>query len=160
MDFIYKYRYMKFSYNSYTSNDKVAKEATIKALTKRYNDIEVKENTDRYGIDLIIYQAGKVIGYAECERSSCWTNGAFPYKSVRLPSRKMHFLYGKDAGDKDLPNGILPIMFTMVSSDCKEVLMYSDEVARNCPSEEVPNYRTGSEIMVIIPKDKTIQVNI
>jgi len=164
INYYYFMKSVRFSLDSFKKNDQVAKETTIKALKQVYEktnpDLLIEENTNRYGIDLLLSINGRAVAYAECERSSCWSTGKFPFKCVRLPNRKFHFLVGKDAGNQDLPNGPLPIIFVMTSLDNKSLIMYTDETARASKEEVVYNTRTGAETMKIIPKDKAFEVTL
>lgn len=137
-----------FEQSCHDRNDPPARAAAKIA----FNKFEVEDNQARCGVDLFIKENGKVIAYIECERAETWWTNEGPYKGrnsenypgtriVRIPSRKFHFLEGKDSAPKGQPNpplkyGDLPVFFCIVNAPGTDVLVLdSATVLRNYWSE-------------------------
>lgn len=136
-----------FDKSSYDRSDAVSKESTIKVIEKlikaKYiNEVVVKENPDKYGIDLLVYDEDKVIGYIECEQSYKWGDEDYPYKTIRLPERKEKYLT-----PSNLPYGDKQVLFAMINNKGNRAVLYLGDVAKKAPKKEVHNSRTGTEIM-------------
>ena len=54
--------------------------------------IELQENPDKYGVDLIAYDDGNKIGYVEVEVRVSWKSDIFPFDSLHVPERKKKLL--------------------------------------------------------------------
>jgi hypothetical protein len=54
--------------------------------------IELQENPDKYGVDLIAYDDGNKIGYVEVEVRVSWKSDTFPFDSLHVPERKKKLL--------------------------------------------------------------------
>jgi len=54
--------------------------------------IELQENPDKYGVDLIAYDDGDKIGYVEVEVRVSWKSDIFPFDSLHVPERKKKLL--------------------------------------------------------------------
>lgn len=119
--------------------DKLARETTIKGLSKRTKFRYESYTKDKYAVDIIVWDGEECIGYVECEALRDWTySGKYlgledddGKKMMKLWMRKEHFLKGKDYQDKELPYGPKPVMFSAVSADGKFMLFYSDRMMRD-----------------------------
>jgi len=63
-------------------------------IIKYYADqgIELRNNPDQYGVDLIAYDDGDKIGYVEVEVRQSWKESIFPFDSLHVPERKKKLL--------------------------------------------------------------------
>lgn len=138
-----------FNQSSYDRSDAKSKSSTIALIEKlikrgHINQVKIKENPDKYGIDLLVLDniTEEVIGYIEVEQSYKWGREVYPYKTIRLPERKEKWLIAKN-----LPHGDKQVLFVMVNNDFTKAALYTDKIAKSAPKKEVQNYRTGIEIM-------------
>ena len=118
----------KFIQGNYDANDSSGKKAVIKFLEKR--GLSVKENPDKYGIDLIANGTtynGKVFDNVpiEVERRNIWSR-IFPYTTVHIPERKTKFL-------KDY------MLYAVVNSEYDRILFCSSDKIKKYPLIEVSN---------------------
>ena len=136
-----------FDKDSYNRSDALSKDSTIKVIenlikAKHINEVTVKENPDKYGIDLLVFDNNNVVGYIECEQSYKWGDEEYPYKTIRLPERKEKYLT-----PSNLPYGDKQVLFVMINNKGNRAVLYLGEVAKKAPKKEVFNYRTGVEMM-------------
>lgn len=148
--FLYLY-FMRCVFNqaSYDRSDAKSKSSTISLIEKlikkgHINEVKIKENPDKYGIDLLVLDkvTEEVIGYIEVEQSYKWGREPYPYKTIRLPERKEKWLKAEN-----LPYGDKQVLFVMINNDFTKAALYIDKIAKSAPKKEVQNYRTGIEIM-------------
>jgi len=79
----------RFDLNLYKQYDKKGREKVKKYLSKIYI---VKDNPDRYGIDLLLYLNNKSHGYVEVEhRTQAAWNAIFRDGILNVPERKRKF---------------------------------------------------------------------
>jgi hypothetical protein len=79
-----------FSQDLHDKYDEIGK-AAAKKLFKRWN-INLKDNPDKYGIDLIAYQNEELYGYVEVEVRESWKEKQFPFSTLNIPCRKRKLL--------------------------------------------------------------------
>jgi len=152
-----------FDQEAFNQRDKATRELIKKIFKQESPNLIVEDNTDQYGIDLIIKNKhGLPVYYVEGESTGAWLDGEYPYDSVILYERKEHFLYGLDACPHDshhntapysckkLPHGPLPVYFFMANKDFTRVLYYNDDVAKASP-REVVDTRRGPENVRKVP---------
>ena len=108
--------YKEFSKDSYTVNDKPAKDLVINFLKSM--GIDAIENPDKYGIDIIVPRY-------EVERREIWID-KFPFKTVHIPARKKKFLK-------------YSIVYAIVNRDFNKIVFCKSGVIKQYNSIEVPN---------------------
>ena len=108
--------YKEFNKDSYTVNDKPAKDLVINFLKSK--GLDAMENPDKYGIDIIVPRY-------EVERREVWVD-KFPFNTVHIPSRKEKFLK-------------YSIIYAVVSRDFDKVMFCTSEVIKQHNQIEVPN---------------------
>lgn len=84
--------YKKFSKKLHEKFDNAGKQAVKKFLTSLKKGYEVKENEDKYGVDLVVYKDGEKVAYAEVEVRPAWKGAKFPYEDLNIPFRKKKLL--------------------------------------------------------------------
>lgn len=84
--------YKKFSKKLHEKFDSAGKQAVKKFLTSLKKGYEVKENENKYGVDLVVYKNGKKVAYAEVEVRPAWKGAKFPYEDLNIPFRKQKLL--------------------------------------------------------------------
>lgn len=83
----------KFDLNLYNQNDKIYKDKVIEYFRKE--GIELIENPDRYGIDLLNLNEDVIIMGFEVEHRFNWSGDVFPYTTINVPYRKGKFVSDK-----------------------------------------------------------------
>lgn len=138
---------VRFSPENYAKSDQFAKNIGIKVLSQlnKYEGIHwdsVEENSNKYGVDLVLKKNGSIVGYAECEQSYSWKGGNYKYSDTRIPKRK--FKYMKYS---------MPVLMIKVSESGDSLIMFSaQEMNKKGYTQEVENYRTGLEEMRVLDK--------
>ena len=133
---------VKFSPEDHAKSDQFAKNIGIKVLSQlnKYEGIQwdqVEENSNRYGVDLLLKKNGVIVGYAECEQSYNWKSGKFPFSDTRIVKRKNKYLR--------FP---LPVFFIRVSESGDGLLIYSAaKINTHGYDVAVSNYRNDGEVM-------------
>lgn len=124
----------------FDENDKVAKEA-IRDFIKYQWGLDAIDG-DKYGVDLVVRDGDKVIGYAEVERRHNWV-GQFTFDTVHVPFRKLKFFEkGKEtalfAVSKDLSQAMWAKGEDIVASPIVRVnnRFMSDEPFFDVPAEK------------------------
>jgi len=80
----------KFNLNLFNENDKISK---IKVIEYFQNEgIELIENPDQYGIDLLNIEDNIIKMGFEVEHRFNWSGYIFPYTTINVPYRKTKFL--------------------------------------------------------------------
>ena len=97
---------------------------------------EVRDNPDKYGIDLIA-KKGDTEWMVEVEVRTSW-NGAFPFKTLNLPTRKAKFV---------TPN----TLFIVVSNDFEHFYAVKGDVLDLCGYVEKDTKYTKAEMFYDIP---------
>ena len=108
--------YKEFSKDSYTVNDKPAKDLVINFLKSK--GLDAMENPDKYGIDIVVPRY-------EVERREIWID-EFPFKTVHIPARKEKFLKHS-------------IVYVVVNKDFDKLMFCRSEIIRQYNLIEVPN---------------------
>lgn len=129
--------------------DKAARDI-VKPLMKELYNLDCQDNPNKYGVDLLGYEDGKLINYIECEMSGVWKEGPFPYTHVRLPERKGKFCIL----DK-------PTLFVMINKTRTRAMIYSSDKVLRAELKEVSNaYIRSGEYFYCIPKEQTMEVDL
>jgi hypothetical protein len=55
-----------------------------KQFYKRFG-VDLKDNPDQYGVDLIAYRDDKKVGYVEVEVRTFWRGSKFPFPTLNVP---------------------------------------------------------------------------
>lgn len=135
-------KYKKFDKNLHDQWDELGRNAVIEFFRQRGHIC--KSNTDKYGVDLILYRNEEPIGYAEVEVKPNWDNHKWPFKTVNVPSRKRKLL------ENDLPT-----WFFCVNNKGDYVMAVDAETVLNSPLLENPNkYIASGEYFYKVPVEK------
>jgi hypothetical protein len=114
-----------------------------KQFYKRYG-VDLKDNPDQYGVDLIAYRDDKKVGYVEVEVRTFWRGSKFPFPTLNVPERKRKLL------ELDLPVSLLSW-----SSNGDYGFMCNADVILNSMVIERPNkYMAEKEYFFAVPVDK------
>ena len=97
-----------------------------KQLFKRWG-IELRDNPDKYGVDLIAYKDGKMYGCVEVEVRDAW-KGNFAYDTLNIPYRKQKLL--------NTPENNCLVAF---NADCTQAFIANDWTVLFSQIEEVKN---------------------
>jgi hypothetical protein len=80
----------QFSQDLHDQYDNFGRDRIIKYYAD--NGLELRNNPNQYGVDLIAYDDGDKIGYVEVEVRQSWKENIFPYDSLHVPERKKKLL--------------------------------------------------------------------
>jgi hypothetical protein len=132
----------KFDQGLHDQYDAIGRDMS-KRYFKRYN-VDLVDNPDKYGVDLIAYKDDKKVGYVEVEVRNAWDGDRFLHETLNVPYRKRKLL------ELDMPVYLLSWSST---SDygflCKASVILKSEVL------EKPNkYLDKSEHFFVVPVDK------
>lgn len=128
----------RFDKELYEQNDAMAKALVALILPK---NLELKNNENRYGVDLLAYKSNKLIFYIEPEIKRVWNDEKFKYEDLQIPQRKNKFC--------DLENPTLFIIFNKLGN--RYLCVWSNDLI-NCPLKEVPNkYVYKGELFYKVP---------
>lgn len=111
--------------------------AAVSAWLNNIWGVDAIDNPDIYGIDLMIYRAGKFVGYVEVEVRS-WTPYC-PFDTIHVPVRKKHML--------EVPN----TLFFALTHDMKNAYWIKGEKALQLPTIEMRD-KTKHEAYYDVPK--------
>jgi len=81
----------KFDPSLYDKYDDVGR-TVVKNYFKSKLNIDAIDNSDLYGVDLILTKNNTVVGYAEVEVRNNWDKDNFPFDTLNVPSRKKKLL--------------------------------------------------------------------
>lgn len=110
----------------YDKCDSLAKDKAIKVL--RRHGLDVVENPDKVGVDLLVYKNDELLFNVETEIKLVWDGPKFPYENIQFPLRKHKFAILEK-----------PTLFLMFNKDLsKYVAVNSDDLIRS-PIEIVRN---------------------
>lgn len=84
----------KFSHEDLAQYDFEAREAVKRFLRARGRT--VWSNEDVYGPDLCMADSGFVSAFVEVEIKNHWGDDAFPYATMHIAGRKLHWITGED----------------------------------------------------------------
>lgn len=80
----------RFSQELYDQYDKFGRTRVI--MFYKTLDIDLVDNPDPYGVDLVAYDDGEKIGYVEVEVRASWKSNDFPFDTLHVPERKKKLL--------------------------------------------------------------------
>lgn len=134
----------KFDKALYAKYDMAAKDAAISLFEG--TAWTVVENTDKHGVDLLVYEDGLHIGYIEVEVKNNWVGPKFQYGDVQWPERKWKFC----RLDK-------PTIFLIFNSDKSHYLTTTGDVLLGSKLEMVRNkyIKFGEHFFKVPIKDIT-----
>ena len=112
--------------------------AAVSAWLNNIWGVDAIDNPDIFGIDLMIYRAGKFVGYVEVEVRS-WTPYC-PFDTIHVPVRKKHML--------EVPN----TLFFALTQDMKHAYWIKGEKALQLPTIEMRD-KTKHEAYYDVPKN-------
>lgn len=101
--------------------------------------LTIKDNENRYGVDLIVSMDNKFVCNFETEVKEVWDGDKFPYSDIQLPARKMKF--AKDT------------YFIMFNKDLSHHLTIKGSDLASCETRSIVNkYSQGNkEDFIIVP---------
>jgi hypothetical protein len=82
--------YKKFSKALHDEFDDAGRQVVKKFLAKK--GYEVKDNENKYAVDLVVFKNNKKVAYAEVEIRPAWKGSKFPYEDLNIPYRKKKLL--------------------------------------------------------------------
>ncbi len=126
----------KFDQDLHDKYDSPAR-AAVSAWLNNIWGVDAIDNPDIFGIDLMIYRAGKFVGYVEVEVRS-WTPYC-PFDTIHVPVRKKHML--------EVPN----TLFFALTHDMKNAYWIKGEKALQLPTIEMRD-KTKHEAYYDVPK--------
>jgi len=105
--------------------DKLGRDRVRQFFQDSYG-IELQDNADPYGVDLIAYRAGVKVGYVEVEVRESWSADEFPFDSLHIPERKQKLL------DNDLKTVLVSVNLhgTRAFICNAEVILHSPRMER------------------------------
>jgi hypothetical protein len=80
----------QFSQDLHDQYDNFGRDRIIKYYAD--NGLELRNNPNQYGVDLIAYDDGAKIGYVEVEVRQSWKENICPFDSLHVPERKKKLL--------------------------------------------------------------------
>lgn len=130
-----------FSKKLFEQNDAKARKLAKAFFAKQ--GIELEDNPDRYGPDLV-RKDGK--GFIEVEVKKVWETDDFPYESVQFLERKAKYVYQNK----------LPVEFFMLNAKCNRCLTVEGQDLLKSPLKPVWNkyMRSGKEMFFQVPLEK------
>ena len=134
----------RFDKDLFEKYDKKAKRIAKEFYENR--GFTTKDNTNRYGVDLILYRDDEHVGFLETEVKAVWKDEPFPYESVQFPERKLKYIIDNDK----------PVTFFMLNAKCNRCLVVEGKDLMNSPLKKVWNkyMRGGNEMFFQVPLDK------
>jgi hypothetical protein len=117
-----------FSQKDFDNNDYVAR-AKMKEILESKGNI-VKENPDKYGVDLFVYKEDKHIYNIEVERKHGWGDEDFGFPDINFPERKRKFATLEK-----------PTFFVMFNKPLTRYLIVKKDDLISSPVEIVANKR-------------------
>jgi hypothetical protein len=129
-----------FDQQLFDENDRIAKEAVRDFIKYQWN-LEAIEG-EKFGVDLVVKDGEKVIGYAEVERRHNWV-GKFTFPTVHVPYRKRKFF-------EQAPETAL----FAVSQDMSQAMWARGEDILASPIVKVDNRFMADEPFYDVPVDK------
>tara|TARA_Y100000004_G_C8940402_1_gene423898 strand:- start:1036 stop:1578 length:543 start_codon:yes stop_codon:yes gene_type:complete len=94
--------YKKFDRSLYEKYDKLGKEYARQFLPRilklsnpeKYKDVQVRDEGENYGPDLVCHNNGEVVGYFEVEIKNNWSTKQFNFPDLQIPERKAKWANG------------------------------------------------------------------
>lgn len=103
--------------------------------------IDARENSNEYGVDVVLYRNDKPIGFAEVEVRNSWYSDAFPYDTLNIPCRK----------EKLLKNELPTYFFSINKLMTKMFCCTAEEVLRSEIRENKNKYVREKEFFYKVP---------
>lgn len=119
----------RFDSGLFQANDHVARQRAMYYLHTQ--GIIAEENPDQYGIDLLCSPPGsRTVHYGvEVEVKRVWKGAVFPWLTVQLPERKLHYLH-------DVP---FPVEYWIFNAELTHVIVIHEHSLGTAPVVVVPN---------------------
>ena len=136
--------YKPFCRQLHEDNDGPAKEAVCEFLLRDWHLLVEEGGT--YGVDLLCFLDGLLVGYVEVERRHNWLD-EFPFPTVHVPARKAKFL----SLDR-------PMVLFSVRSDLKQALSCRGEDILASPVETKSNKYMPEEEFFLVPLSRWTRV--
>jgi len=130
----------KFDPSLHNKYDDVGR-TVVKNYFKSKLNIDAIDNSDIYGVDLILTKNNNVVGYAEVEVRNNWDKDNFPFDTLNVPSRK-----------KKLLENEMPTFFFSVNKILTRMFCCKAEIVLQCPLVENKNkYVKDGEYFYKVP---------
>lgn len=113
-------------------------------------EIDARDNPNIYGVDLILYKDGTMIGFAEVEVRSNWNSDEFPYDTLNVPCRK----------EKLLKNNLPTFFFSINKILTKMFCCSAEEVMGSEVRENKNKYINENEFFYKVPVKNLILISI
>jgi hypothetical protein len=107
-----------FSQDLFTENDIPAREVVVRSFDNLWG-ITLVNNPDQYGVDLVAFKDGKMIGFVEFEVKHNWVGHKFPFSTVHFPARKARIFEEHKAIGQNLP-----ITFVILNKDMTSFMWF------------------------------------
>jgi hypothetical protein len=138
-----------FDRSLYESHDTIGRQKTIEFFKERYN-VNLIENPDIYGIDLLAFRGSNKVGYVEVEVRNNWSGTKFPFDCLHVPERKEKLL------SQDLPTVLVSLnkQCTMAFICGADLILFSPKM------ERVNKYVSSGEIFFLVNLNRIKLVNL
>lgn len=135
----------EFSQSLYNEHDSKARNKAIEYWSKK--GYVVTNNSDKYGIDLILLEPKgfNIEKYLEVEIKNTWDTPVFKFKTLQIPERKGVYvkMYGQKA------------TFMVLSKDISQAFIVYGDKFTGVELKEVKNkYKSSGELFYQIPLEK------
>lgn len=130
----------KFDQQLHNEYDNVGREI-VKKYFKEKTKFIAEDNPNEYGVDLLLFNKDKLVGYAEVEVRKNWNSNEFPFETLNVPLRKKKLLIN------DLPTYFFSINYIHTKMFCCE-----SEIILNSQIQENKNkYVKSNEFFYKVP---------
>jgi hypothetical protein len=127
----------KFNQALHDQYDPPARKAVTDWVKMKWG-LECRENPNVYGVDLLVYRAGKLVGYIEVEVRG-WDYCHYP--TIHIAHRKDK-LFQQDQ----------PVLFFALTQNLKNAYWMKAELVKSCPLIEVKNTEVSAgELFFDVP---------
>ena len=141
--------YKKFNQQLHEQYDKIGRDV-VKNFVEASWGFTVKDNPDKYGIDLLLFKGDDLFGYAEVEVRNSWNTVEFPFKDLNVPQRKKKLL--------DNPK---PTYFFSVNKPLTALFYCPAEAILTANLEEQSNrYIASGELFYKVPLSRLMHVKL
>ena len=107
--------------------DQFGRDKVIQYLSNKYR-IDIRNNPNIYGVDLIAYRFNKPVGYIEVEVRESWSADQFPFTTLHIPFRK-----------KKLLENDLKTLLISVNAKGNRAFLCEDHIILSSPVKKISN---------------------
>lgn len=120
-----------------------------KSLFKCIN-VTLEDNPDQYGVDLLAYYQGQLIGYVEVEVRTIWKGDKFTFDTLNIPCRK----------EKLLKNPLTSYVVSFNNDGTRAFICKDVDILASDIREAKNKYMAEAEYFFKVPLDKIKLVKI